>query len=106
MFDKYKLRCGRILRVFASDPLLGALRCGWIALILWGELGIFFYTLLVCRWPKLYNRVRQLSPPFIVGYSSDEAQRVGNRSNTHSFDCRCPDAQPTGILSDAFRTVS
>jgi hypothetical protein len=109
LFDKHKLRSSRIVRVFASDPLLAALRFGWITLILWSELGRFFYTLLVCRWPKLHNRVRKrstLASPLIVDYSSDEAQRFGNRSNTHSFDCRSPDPQPTRILSDTFRTVS
>jgi hypothetical protein len=109
LFDKYKFRSGRLVRVFVSDPLLAALRFGWIALIVWGELGVFFYTLFVCRWPKLHNKVRQRStfvPPLVVDYSSDEGQLVRNRTNTHPSDSRCASPQPTRILSDTFRAVS
>ncbi|KAI0245185.1 hypothetical protein BJV78DRAFT_606747 [Lactifluus subvellereus] len=56
LFAKLKSTSRRLVRVLTSDPLLAALRFGWLALIVWGELGVFFYTLSVCRWPKLHNR--------------------------------------------------
>jgi hypothetical protein len=39
------------VRLFMPDNLLGALRLGWVILIIWGEIGVFLYTLSVCRWP-------------------------------------------------------
>ncbi|KAH9037070.1 hypothetical protein EDB85DRAFT_1937809 [Lactarius pseudohatsudake] len=37
--------------LFAPDPLVGALRCCWLALVLWAEIGVFLYALAGWRWP-------------------------------------------------------
>ena len=37
--------------LFAPDPLVAALRLGWLALIVWGEIGVFVYALAGCNWP-------------------------------------------------------
>jgi len=55
----HRLRSNRFLRVLVPDNLLAALRRAWVLLIIWGEIGVFVYALLVCRWPKLtQNMVR------------------------------------------------
>lgn len=41
---------------FAPDPLVAALRWGWVALIVWGEIGVFFWALSGCRWPSPVSR--------------------------------------------------
>jgi hypothetical protein len=59
LFDLRTLRSNRPLRVFVPDNLLAALRLAWVLLVIWGEIGVFVYALLVCRWPKLtQNMVR------------------------------------------------
>lgn len=44
----------RLIRriLFAPDPFVAALRWAWVALIIWGEIGVFFYALSGCRWPR------------------------------------------------------
>jgi hypothetical protein len=37
--------------LFAPDPLVAALRLGWVVLIVWGEIGVFVYALAGCNWP-------------------------------------------------------
>ncbi|KAI9442756.1 hypothetical protein H4582DRAFT_2073340 [Lactarius indigo] len=37
--------------LFAPDPLVGALRGAWVALVFWAEIGVFLYALAGCRWP-------------------------------------------------------
>ncbi|KAI0293367.1 hypothetical protein B0F90DRAFT_1822136 [Multifurca ochricompacta] len=59
-FERHRLKLwsSRLVRVFAPDPLLAALRFGWVTLIIWGEIGVFFYALSGCRWPgkmTMYN---------------------------------------------------
>lgn len=50
-----KLHSGgrRLVRrvLFVPDPLVVVLRLGWVALVVWGEIGVFFYDLAGCRWP-------------------------------------------------------
>lgn len=61
-FDRLRHRNTRLLRLFVPDNLLGALRLGWVVLVIWGEIGVFLYTLFVCRWPELaHNAVRRCS---------------------------------------------
>ena len=50
-------RRNRSLRVLLPDNLLAALRLAWVLLVIWGEIGVFVYALLVCRWPKLMVRL-------------------------------------------------
>ncbi|KAH9170147.1 hypothetical protein EDB89DRAFT_1979890 [Lactarius sanguifluus] len=38
--------------LFAPDPLVGALRSCWLALVFWAEIGVFLYALAGWRWPK------------------------------------------------------
>ena len=109
LFDKLKFTSRRLVRVIAADPLLAALRFGWLALIVWGELGVFFYTLWVCRWPKLHDRVRRrctLVPQLIARYLSDQGRPVGNRSYTHPPGSGRAGPQPTRTLPNTFRAVS
>ena len=54
--------------LFAPDPLVAALRLGWVALVVWGEIGVFFYVLAGCRWPvpeaaRTKGRVRRSPCP-------------------------------------------
>jgi hypothetical protein len=59
LFDLQRLRSNRFIRVLVPDNLITALRRAWVLLVLWGEIGVFVYALLVCRWPKLtQNMVR------------------------------------------------
>ncbi|KAI0260877.1 hypothetical protein BC834DRAFT_973154 [Gloeopeniophorella convolvens] len=51
LLDTRRLRSGRLVRTFAPDPLVAALRFAWVTLIIWGEIGVFFYALSGCRWP-------------------------------------------------------
>ena len=37
--------------LLAPDPFVAALRLAWVALVVWGEIGVFFYALAGCRWP-------------------------------------------------------
>ncbi|KAI9453151.1 hypothetical protein BJY52DRAFT_861070 [Lactarius psammicola] len=37
--------------LFAPDPLVAALRCAWLSLVFWAEIGVFLYILTACRWP-------------------------------------------------------
>jgi hypothetical protein len=57
LFDWHRLRKNRFLRVFLPDNLLAALRLCWVLLVVWGEIGVFAYTLLVCRWPRLAHNM-------------------------------------------------
>ncbi|KAH9963735.1 hypothetical protein BC827DRAFT_1266096 [Russula dissimulans] len=50
--DWRKLRTNRLVRLFVPNNLPGALRLGWVILVVWGEIGVFLYTLSVCRWPE------------------------------------------------------
>jgi len=50
--DWHKLRSNRLVRVLVPNNLLGALRLGWVILVVWGEIGVFLYTFAVCRWPQ------------------------------------------------------
>lgn len=59
-FDRHRLRNTRLVRPFVPDHLLGALRLGWVILVIWGEIGVFLHTLSVCRWPQLaHDAVRR-----------------------------------------------
>ncbi len=49
--------------LFAPDPLVAALRCAWMALVVWAEIGVFLYALAGCRWP-VPEAVRVRPPPF------------------------------------------
>jgi hypothetical protein len=40
-----------LIRPFVPNNLLAALRLAWVILVIWGEIGVFLYTLSVCRWP-------------------------------------------------------
>lgn len=51
--DLHRLRSNRILRTFVPDNLLASLRLGWVLLVIWGEIGVFLYTLFICRWPRI-----------------------------------------------------
>ncbi|KAI0260872.1 hypothetical protein BC834DRAFT_973150 [Gloeopeniophorella convolvens] len=51
LLDTRRLRTGRLVRTFAPDPLVAALRFAWVTLIIWGEIGVFLYALSGCRWP-------------------------------------------------------
>ncbi|KAI0028754.1 hypothetical protein K488DRAFT_57855, partial [Vararia minispora EC-137] len=44
-------RRGRLTRWFAWDMLTVVLRIFWACLIVWVEIGVFFYSLSGCRWP-------------------------------------------------------
>ena len=67
LFD-HRIRSNRFLRVLVPDNLLAVLCRAWILLVIWGEIGVFVYALLVCRWPKLtQNMVRStLCPSSVV----------------------------------------
>ena len=52
-FDWRRLRSSRLIRPFVPNNLLGALRLGWVTLVIWCEIGVFLYALSVCRWPGL-----------------------------------------------------
>ncbi|ETW80437.1 hypothetical protein HETIRDRAFT_46276, partial [Heterobasidion irregulare TC 32-1] len=44
-------------RALGSDILVNGLRLFWVTLVIWGEFGVFFYSLSSCRWPdKLFHR--------------------------------------------------
>ena len=63
----HTLRGNRFLRVLLPDNLLAALRLAWVLLVIWGEIGVFVYALLVCRWPKLtQNMVRLRRAPRLL----------------------------------------
>ena len=48
-------------RALGSNILVNGLRLFWVTLVIWGEFGVFFYSLSSCRWPdKLFHRVRPL----------------------------------------------
>lgn len=53
LFNWRRLRNKHILRIFVPDNLLASLRLGWVLLVIWGEIGVFLYTLLICRWPRI-----------------------------------------------------
>ncbi|KAI0260861.1 hypothetical protein BC834DRAFT_831138, partial [Gloeopeniophorella convolvens] len=42
-----------LIRTFAPDLLVAALRFAWVVLTICGEIGAFFYALSGCRWPAL-----------------------------------------------------
>jgi hypothetical protein len=50
-FNWRRLRSSLLIRHFVPNNLLAALRLGWVILVIWGEIGVFLYTLSVCRWP-------------------------------------------------------
>jgi hypothetical protein len=52
-FNWRRLRGSLLIRLFVPNTLLAALRLGWVILVIWAEIGIFLYTLSVCRWPGL-----------------------------------------------------
>ncbi len=52
-FDWRRLKSNRLIRPFVPDSLRAVLRLGWVVLVIWGEIGVFLYTLSVCRWPAI-----------------------------------------------------
>ena len=60
LFDRHRLKSNRLVRLLMPDNLLGALRLAWVILVIWGEIGVFLYTLSDCRWPTpAHNTVRR-----------------------------------------------
>ncbi|KAI0260858.1 hypothetical protein BC834DRAFT_973141 [Gloeopeniophorella convolvens] len=51
LFDTRRLRSGRLVRTFAPDLLVAALHFARVTLVIWGEIGVFFYARSGCRWP-------------------------------------------------------
>jgi hypothetical protein len=50
-FNWRRLKSSLPIRPFVPNNLLAALRLAWVILVIWGEIGVFLYTLSVCRWP-------------------------------------------------------
>ncbi|KAI0314114.1 hypothetical protein OF83DRAFT_1064363 [Amylostereum chailletii] len=46
-----RYRRGRLARFLAPDLLTASLRLLWVILVIWAELGAFYYTLSGCNWP-------------------------------------------------------
>ncbi|KAA1474312.1 hypothetical protein DENSPDRAFT_824137 [Dentipellis sp. KUC8613] len=42
---------GRLARMLVPDVLVNGLRLFWVTLVIWAEIGLFFYSLSDCRWP-------------------------------------------------------
>jgi hypothetical protein len=61
-FDWRRLRSSLLIRPFVPNNLLSVLRLGWVILVIWGEIGVFLYTLSFCRWPGLAHHT--VSSPY------------------------------------------
>ncbi|KAH9062351.1 Metallo-dependent phosphatase [Lactarius vividus] len=90
--------------LFAPDPLVGALRCAWLALVLWAEIGVFSYALAGCRWPvPARGKVR------LPALQGDETRRVLLVADAQVPDPRAPLAHTsflgTGYLAELARAV-
>ena len=81
LFDRHRLKSNRLVRLLMPDNLLGALRLAWVILVIWGEIGVFLYTLSDCRWPTpAHNTVRRRRCSLIGEPDrSKKSDKVGTR---------------------------
>jgi ethanolamine phosphate phosphodiesterase len=69
-------------RRWAHGTFINALRLLWIILILWGEMGVYFWSLRSCSWPDDILVCSQLDVP-MTGFSHYEFQDTIYENPTH-----------------------
>ncbi|TFY77984.1 hypothetical protein EWM64_g6029 [Hericium alpestre] len=66
MDDRAKVQ-GRLARMLVPDVLVNGLRLFWATLVIWGEIGLFFFSLSDCRWPdRAFRSISKATPTHVL----------------------------------------
>ncbi|KAJ7287804.1 hypothetical protein C8J57DRAFT_1496224 [Mycena rebaudengoi] len=73
-----------------SRPIwLWSLRLGWVVIVIWGEVGVYFWSLSSCKWPELKGARRE-KPTHVLLASDPQVRHPsvlwGERSWLKSFE--------------------